>query len=494
MRLLVLSFVFALLSACVSPPVADPLLRATREGPVHGTRADGGITFYGVPYARAPVGALRWKPPQPPEKRSGVFEATSHGPACMQRALPDLPMSEDCLSLTISIPGNATAEARLPVYVWIHGGGFISGSNRNALGPVFNSRGVILVSINYRLGPLGFFTHPLLDEEAGVQQPANLALLDMQAALRWVKANIAGFGGDPDHIVIGGVSAGAQAVSLLLVTPGTEGLIRGAIVQSGYILWPALEREAGDGEDAYAEADRLARIASGGRPPDGAEDLRALPAAGFIDGVTGFQRPVIDGVTLLDAPAEAIRAGRYARIPVLTGAASFDGSVMPASGISEAELMSLIGPDSEAVRAAYAADFERDPAIGVKRIFGDVRYMMSGLFLARSLARRGDPAWLYILDYKPPSAPPDYPGSPHGAETALITAAGQGPAQGPGDEMLAYWVAFIRTLDPNVPGLAQWPRAAGENVPVMRFREGAEPSGLLPHPRFSLLARVMGLD
>ena len=215
---------------------AEQVVRAAEAplGAYEGTVENGVNAFRGIPYAMPPTGQRRWQPPQSVRKHEGVRQALDFGPACPQAGV-DRPTDEDCLTLNIWTP--AVDDNARPVMVWIHGGGFRAGAG-DVPGELFAARDVVFVSINYRLGPLGFFSHPAIGSRV-----ANYGLLDMVMALEWVRENIAAFGGDPGRVTIFGLSAGGMAVSLLLVSEAAAGLFRGAIAQSGYGTW-ALPRTA----------------------------------------------------------------------------------------------------------------------------------------------------------------------------------------------------------------------------------------------------------
>ncbi|MBU3751733.1 MAG: carboxylesterase family protein, partial [Mycobacterium sp.] len=229
--------VLTVLAGCgtASPPVAADLV-GTANGPVRGVAADGYRVFEGIPYAAAPVGPLRWQPPQPPVRWTSPRDATKPGLRCIQdtRVDPDfgLPTNEDCLNLTVWTPAGATPQARRPVMVWIHGGGFLNGSSDIYRARRLVTRGdIVVVTVNYRLGALGFLAHPALAGPDGAV--GNYGLADQQAALRWVRDNVAAFGGDPEQVTIAGESAGAMSVCDHLVAPESAGLFRAAIMQSG---------------------------------------------------------------------------------------------------------------------------------------------------------------------------------------------------------------------------------------------------------------------
>ncbi len=221
---------------------AGGVVVATAEGPVRGVRGTGATAWLGVPYAAAPVGALRWRAPQPAPARAGVLEAAAAGPACPQIDRPLLQPDaggrkgeEDCLTLNVWAPNDVAGPA--PVMVWIHGGGFIQGSGGEAIydgARLAAGQGVVVVSLNYRLGALGFLVHPaFVGEHDDHPSAGNWGLLDQLAALRWVRANIGGFGGDPERVTIFGESAGGVSVCSLLASPLAAGLVAGAVMQSG---------------------------------------------------------------------------------------------------------------------------------------------------------------------------------------------------------------------------------------------------------------------
>lgn len=448
--------------AIAAEPVATFV--ETKQGPYEGMLVDGVHAFRGIRYAAAPVGHRRWQPPQAVAEHRELREALGFGPACPQIAA-DGPMDEDCLTLNVWTPG-LDSKAR-PVMVWIHGGGFRAGSG-NVPGELFAARGVTFVSINYRLGPLGFFAHPALESEV-----SNFGLLDMIDALEWVKGNIAEFGGDPGKVTIFGVSAGGMAVSLLLVNDAAEGLFHGAIAQSGYGTW-ALPRTASapapaplgmdlnPAQSAESLAQELVERVSA--EAETAAELRALDAMALMAAVEGFHLPVVDGVTLREEPGILFLAGEQHDVPVMTGGTSFDGSVMPYSGISVEAYQRIWSGDYPAAQTLYGEDFDTSPAIGVMRLFGDNRYLLAARTLALGMARRNAPAWLYYLDL--PVAEPlnDSPGAPHGYDRRLLFAGEDLPdarQRALAERLTGYWLDFARSGDPNDGTRLHWPEYVG---------------------------------
>ena len=457
-------FIYAGILALFSGTVAAAVV-TTEQGQVRGAQADWGWTFLGMPYARPPLGDLRWRPPQPAVAHEGVRAASAYGPACPQPRAGQRGLdatSEDCLTLNVWTPG--LDDGKRPVMVWIHGGGFRAGSGRIA-GEALAARDVVTVSFNYRLGPLGFFSHEALES-----QEANFGLLDMVLALQWVRANIDRFGGDPGNVTIFGVSAGGMAVSLLMVSPQAEGLFHRAIAQSGYGTW-ALPRTR------HAPQAKVLSMAMG--PPPSAEriahglvakvtdqpatpsSLRGLDGTALAEAVEGFHLPVVDGASLPEEPGLLFAQGRQHDVPLITGGNSNEGSVMPASGISVAEFAGYHQDDQAAVERLYAEDYRRGGEQGVARMFGDNRYLLAARVAGAGMGHVDSPAWLYYLDFVPAERRGEWLGTPHGYDAAILFAGAQ--SEDPAERALAsrmqeFWVQFARTGDPNGEGEPAWLR------------------------------------
>ena len=438
---------------------------ATQQGSFEGALENGVYGFKGIPYAEAPLGPLRWRPPLPAPAHSGVRKALAFGPVCPQSEVSG-PADEDCLSLNVWSPG-LDAAAR-PVMVWIHGGGFRAGSGI-VPGEQFAAQGVTFVSLNYRLGPLGFFSHPALGGEA-----ANFGLMDMVLALEWIRDNIAAFGGDPQRVTVFGISAGGMAVSLLLVSDAAKGLFHGAIAQSGYGSW-ALPRTGnapepaplGMGLESAPSAEALAQQLIERVKPSThqARELRELDAMSLMEAVQGFHLPVVDGVTVREEPGILFLAGRHHDVPVITGGASFEGSVMPYSGISREQYKRDWGDQFDAARLLYRQDFERDPGRGMERMFGDNRYLLAARVLATGMHGKASPAWLYYLDAPVVDPMNDSPGAPHGYDGRLLFQASEIADAGRrslAHRLTGYWLDFVRTGDPNGGSRLHWPANRSE--------------------------------
>jgi len=286
----------------------------TRDGAVRGLAAPGGYAFRGLPYAASPTGDLRWRPPERPASWRGVRDATQFAPSCLQKPnlfQPPGPQSEDCLYLNVST-ATLSRHAKRPVLVWIHGGGFTQDGALNYDGTKLAGNGVVVVTINYRLGALGFLAHPALASRPG--GPAgNYGLMDQQAALGWVKHNIREFGGDPDRVTIAGQSAGGVSVLAHLVSHDSRGLFDRAIVESGAF---ALNQVPLAAAEAFGEtfADQV------GCTDQSAACLRSVPADTLVNTFPGAAIPgVVDGKVLTESLGAALAAGHFAHVPILNG-------------------------------------------------------------------------------------------------------------------------------------------------------------------------------
>jgi para-nitrobenzyl esterase len=435
----------------------------TQTGVVKGATAGGVTSFKGIPYAAPPVGALRWRPPAPPTPWTGIRDASRYGAICMQVPSKDNgvgpgPASEDCLTLNLFRP-TWSFRRRLPVMVWIHGGGLVNGSGTAALydGSALARQGVVLVTINYRLGRFGFFAHPALTAEAGGKADiANYGLMDQLAALRWVRRNVAAFGGDPGNVTIFGESSGGQSVNRLMMLPAARSLFRRAIAQSG------LGRERGQSL-AQAEADGRAFAAKLGVTDDDPVALRAIPAqaivaAGDLDIFSG-QAPILDGRMLKEDPSQAFAAGHVMRIPYLAGSNSLE---LPSFYLSpKLKALNRLNPDQTAAAIkGYGSRLAYDDHVGADVIFGE-----PARTLLRDQARRGATAWLYRFSVVPASAPKEFKGAFHASDRQYVfqtLAASPWPTDARDVALArtisAYWVAFAKTGDPNGPGRPRWPR------------------------------------
>ncbi|NYT39709.1 carboxylesterase family protein [Sphingomonas sp. R-74633] len=435
-------------------------------GTLHGAAASDVTSFKGIPYAAAPVGPLRWHAPMPAPAWTGTRDATGYGNDCVQSRMPGdlanttLPMAEDCLFLNVWTP-QPKPGARLAVMVYIHGGGFSTGSGSSAIldGTRLAARGVVVVTFNYRLGRFGFFAHPALTSEAGAGPTGNWALMDQIAALQWVKRNIASFGGDPANVTIFGESAGGESVNRLMVSPATKGLFTKTIAASGggRDSWPDL---------ATGEAKGVAFAKSAG-----AEDLvalRALPADKVQGGIgllnpdeAKYSGPMTDGHIITGDTDTLIAAGKARGIRYIVGSNSDELGFIPAPFLKGfvAKATAMLGASADAVRTAYGSPEAYD-----RHIPSDYTFTEPAFSLATRQSASA-PTWLYRFGYVAEAKRATLAGASHATDVPYqfdnLAAAGGKPtsADMAAAKLVAdYWAQFAKTGDPNGKGLPAWPR------------------------------------
>jgi len=450
----------------------------TEAGLVSGV-ADGEITVYkGIPYAAAPAGEYRWRAPRPPVQWEGVRSGERFGPPCVQdvpeRVRQSVRMSEDCLSLNIWAPAKSSA-APLPVMVWIHGGGFRNGTGSYSVvnGAAMARSGVVVVTMNYRLADFGLFAHPALSAEKHGEPLANFHLLDQVAALRWLRDNIAAFGGDPKCITVFGESAGGNSVLHLMTAQQTSGLFQRAVMQSGgaFEASRTLSQLEADGRRV---GDGLGIAAS----TDAAAALRAIPAEELLQrfakaraGKADYS-PVIDGRLIVDTPGVVFKAGKQHAVPLLVGANSYEGSLASPLGITAAKILALLGPRVGEARKIYGAEAGEEEQRLAEAVYGDMFFVAPARFLAAAMEHVEQRAWLYHFSYVPEKIRGNVPGAPHGLDVPFVFA-NKHPSLPIGDVDMAvgakisgYWVRFAKTGDPNGAGNPPWPayRAATDEL------------------------------
>ncbi|HEX2315310.1 MAG TPA: carboxylesterase/lipase family protein [Thermomonospora sp.] len=447
----------------------------TRYGEVRGTAGPTAHSYLGIPYAAPPVGTLRWKPPAPPARWQGVRDASVPGNPCMQRSEPtpwgDLAgpgtPSEDCLYLNVYTPAKRTAYKR-PVMVWIHGGGFTIGSGTFYDGRALASKGdVVVVNFNYRLGAFGYFAHPGLAEESPHGLSGNYGLLDQQAALRWVKDNIAAFGGDPGNVTIFGESAGGGSVCHNLVSPYTLGLFDRAVAQSGCgFPLPTQETQQRDGATWASSLGCSDVTCLRAKPADQVLTASLTPSARWT--------PNVDGRILPLQVSQALDTGRFHRVPVIQGATADEGRLtvattydlagrrLTAEGYPTA-VRRLYGDRADAILARYPLSEYGTPAEALGAILTDSQFSClshhtTGLMAKHTRAYHYEFADRHAMDYL--NLPLSFPlGAPHGSEIRYIFGNVSGtPAQNTlADQMLAYWTNFARTGIPYASSAPHWP-------------------------------------
>ncbi|NJP91319.1 carboxylesterase family protein [Nonomuraea sp. FMUSA5-5] len=482
----------------------DRLVARTESGLVRGARADGVERFLALPYAAPPVGDLRWRAPQPPPTWQGVRAADAWGNRCPAAAGSNGPRSEteDCLYLNVFRPEGTRAGQRLPVLFWIHGGGLVNGSANQHDGTLIAQlENVVVVSVNYRLGVLGYLVHPALAAESG--QAGNYGLLDQQAALRWVRRNIAAFGGDPRRVTIDGESAGGFSVCAHLTAPGSAGLFARGIMQSGSCVSRPIE----DGERTGTQ---IAATLGCPDPATAAACLRALPPGRLIDGpqYTSFTHGT---PALPESPDTAVRAGRFQRVPLMIGynrdegRTFFQGNRGWTRERYEEWVRTVFGDRAAAVLERYPWPARSDaftPAYLTGAIATDAGLFAGiggcpALRLARDLSAYTT-VYGYRFDHRTgPGLTPEPAGyvwgAGHAAELAYLWPSFDNgtpiaPTFDAGERRLArdmvhYWGGFTRTGQPYARGSARWPRlgdavmslrAAGRSTPVPEATMAAE--------------------
>ncbi len=469
---------FAGACATGSEPVLTAPLARIEAGVLRGAAGEGFEVFRGIPYAAPPVGELRWRVSAAAPAWGGVRGAREAGPACPQPRAPEWGdvgvTSEDCLYLDVWRPAGVVAGADLPVMVWIHGGAFLIGSGSLPLydGAALARRDAIVVSINYRLGLLGFLSHPALSAEQGGAS-GNYGLLDQIAALRWVERNIAAFGGDPGNVTVFGESAGGLSILALMASPLADGLFDKAIVQSGAGLsvFPPVRQ---------AEAAGAAWAAASGHADATADDLRGLSVDQVLAGQT-FIGPVVDGAVLWRSPGDAFARGEQARIPLIIGSNSFEASL---TFLNEPFARAAVGEAYDVLLAQYA---EREPVDEARlTLIGELFGVQPARVIAAQQQQAGVPSYLYYFDQVDAARRGSLHGAPHGGELAYLFGA---PLTSPdGDRwdeadrrvsraMIGYWTAFARTGDPNHDGAPRWEAMQDANGRALHFGENIEMGG-----------------
>ncbi len=473
-------------SARAAPPPAVPsLVIEAPAGTAHGT-ADGTVrVFKGLPYAASTAGAARWEPPQPLPKWSGVREAAAFGPACFQPPTPrgsiyadrPLPMSEDCLSLNVWTPAAAHGA---PVFVWIHGGALVSGASSQAIydGAALARQGIVVVSINYRLGVLGYLAHPALSRASPLGISGNYGLLDQIAALRWVQRNVAAFGGDPAHVTIAGELAGGLSVLYLMVAPAARGLFDKAVAESAYMIsTPELKQARFGAPSAEASgATLMGRLGKSDIAGMRAMDAQTITNAAAMAGFAPFG--AVDGHVLPRQIVDAFNRGEQAPVPVLAGFNSGEIRSLrmlaphpPAGGAAEydTQIHARYRDLADAFLRLYPADHLEESILATTR---DALYGWTAERLVTSQAARGLPAYLYYFDHGYPAADTAGLHAFHASElpyvfgTAdmLAPAWPHPPATAPeaslSDAMTRYWASFARSGTPEAAGQPAWPAFA----------------------------------
>ena len=528
MRRVVLIGLVGLLAGCGAEEAAkeapaaahDPNVVATASGPVRGETLDGVRVFRGIPYAAPPVGELRWQPPAAVEAWSEPRDALAFGTPCWQPRLENnfydrgpIDRSEDCLYLNVWTRGGASDA--LPVMVWIHGGGLQIGHGHLPMydGGALTQKGVVLVSINYRLGVMGFLAHEELSAASPDGISGNYGILDQVAALEWVRDNIAAFGGDPGNVTVFGESAGSWSVCYLYASPLASGLIHRAIGQSGGCFGPhpELANDSPGGQSGHAEGASLAEAVGA----TNLGELRAMEAADLYARIaeaewTGGARVHVDGHLLPKAPRALVAAGEHNRVPVMLGSNAHEGTTLFAGmpSVDEAAFRTGVeqtwGDVADDILSAYADDLAEGPDTAQQRLLSDQYFAWQMRTWARDHTAHGDPAWLYYFSHVPDLGG-EYGTSMGAFHAAEIPYAFGNPTLGFGDGgealstrasdlevtrlMSGYWTNFAKSGDPNGEALPAWPAYAADTDLALEISDTpGEVAGLLG-PKLDVMDR-----
>ena len=470
-------------------------------GVISGTTADGVRSFKGIPFAAPPVGELRWKAPQKVVPWKGVRKCEAFGPDCPQAPYPAGSMyyspprmqSEDCLYLNVWTA--AKAGDKRPVMVWIHGGALTrgSGATRTYDGTAFAKKGVLLVTVNYRLGPLGYLAHPDLTAESPHNSSGNYGVLDQIAALRWVQKNIAAFGGDPRNVTIFGESAGSWSVNVLVASPLAKGLFHRAIGQSGGSFGPMTYLK--EDKPRLTAAEKVGAAFAKAAGADSIKGLRAIPAEKIIEifnndaeGKKFRTSPTVDGWVLPDEIRNIFAKGKQNDVPVIVGsnANEMTSLTVPATVPKSLEdyhkrVETLYGEATRDFDALYPVKSNDDIAAAYLGSLRDVSFTLPMRTWARMTSTGRSKAYLYFFSHVPPNPNSKYLGAYHAGEIAYVfnNLNPQNPLLQETDRKLAetmsnYWVNFARTGDPNGKGLPKWAPYKTSDEPYMDFGDAVQ--------------------
>ena len=488
-----------------------------QSGVLCGVTEDGVDSYKGIPYAAPPVGEFRWRPPQPVAAWDGIRNASEFGPNCAQAgwgtpagSIAD-GSSEDCLYLNLWLPSGTKSDAKLPVMVWIHGGGFVGGSGSGISGNEFAKQGVILMTFNYRLGRLGHFAFPALSAEHPEEPKGSYAYMDQIAALKWIQENIAAFGGDPDNVTIFGFSAGGVSINSLLTIPAARGLFHKAISESGggrdgVLTGRPINKENSDPfytVSAETIGINFARKHGiNGTDAAALAKLRALKVEDIVDGgqetngqggARTYSGPIIDGKLVIETAESAYNAGKQANVPLIIGncSAEIGGSFVNNSDSKE-ELFSLFGELKSEAETTFDPDGNKEFAEVITRFNTDWVWGEPARMVARKFAIKNEPVYVFHFDYVPPAMRERARfGAGHGSEVSYVfnTLNERRGVLEPSTEekelgriMNTYWTNFAKTGNPNGENLPVWPLYNTKNEEILDIMPNGNAVGK-PDPR-----------
>ncbi len=463
----------------------DQTIRMTKYGAIQGMNEEGVFVWKGIPYAQPPIGDLRWRPPQKLAPWKGTFEAVSYGNICPQKAygpqsiyeIPKEAMSEDCLYLNVWSPDPGPDE-KLPVMVWIHGGSLTreGGSHPQYLGANLAKKGIVYVSINYRLNIFGFLAHPDLSAESPDNVSGNYGILDQIAALEWVRENISSFGGDPNKVTIAGESAGGWSVTLLMASPKAKGLFRQGILQSGAYMWsgPDLKEESNQYESGESEGLTF----MGAMGVENLEELRQISSDKIVDHFfssnnTVSGEPMIDGVVFPKKINQIFAKGNHNKADVIIGANADEWGLWVPQLPGEREdfinyIESNFGGDPSLFEQAYPIG----DSLSIRKAYADYlsddSFHLHDRLLAQEVNRGGNKVFQYYFSKVPSERYPEEYGAFHGAEIVYALdnlendpgTIGSGTITGEdqayADMVSAYWINFVKSGVPHGEDLPIW--------------------------------------
>jgi para-nitrobenzyl esterase len=493
--LFLITFLISVSTAFFSPDQKDAAILTIEGGKISGTQSsDSKISIYkGIPFAAPPVGNLRWKAPQPVIPWKDVKKCDAFGASPVQGPpapfsmwsaeflIAKEPISEDCLNLNVWTPQKSS---KLPVLVWIYGGGFGSGGSSCAIydGEAMARKGVVFVSINYRVGPFGFFAHPELTKESGQNASGNYGLMDQIAALHWVKKNIAQFGGDPENVTIAGQSAGSMSVNCLVASPLAKNLFNKVIAESGAGFaraYPSLQKAEESGS-SMAQALGVSDLAG----------LRNIPAADILKKATSIRGPIIDGYVLPQSIADIFTAKKQNDVLLLTGWNEDEGLAGNPKNAEnyQKQIREQYGIQADTFLKYYPGNNDAEAAISQNKISRDMTFGAQNYAWAKIQGQAGKKVYVYRFDRKVP-ATGEYAkyGAFHTAEVAyaydnLRFINHELRPLEPADEKIAhdmsnYWANFVKTGNPNGKGLPKWPlfETKEQQIMVIGTNTGARP-------------------
>lgn len=503
-----------LASSLYAQQVAEPEIE-TMAGIVRGISENDVSFFKGIPYAAPPVGEYRWRPPQPVAKWTGARDATKFCADCPQRTWPGstATISEDCLFLNLWVPAKSTNKSKLPVMVWIHGGGFVagSGSDPGSAGIAFAKQDVILMTFNYRLGRFGHFAFPALSKEYPDEYKGSYAYMDQIAALTWVKENIAAFGGDPNNVTIFGFSAGGVSIHALLTIPAAKGLFHKAIGHSsggrdGVLTGRPISKENADAlypvsaETIGINFARKQKIP--GTDSSALAKLRLLSMQEILDGglesdsagARIYSGPILDGSLVVETAESAYNGGREARVPLMIGNCSGEiGGQFVSNATSKETLFASFGEFEAEAKTAFDPDGNKEFTEIQTKFNTDWVWGEPARFTARAILARLEPVYIFHFGYVAASARERSKyGAGHGSDISFVfntlNARWGAPAEPTTEEkelarvMNTYWANFAKTGNPNSAGLPHWPIYNLQQEQILDIELSGKPTAK-PDPR-----------